>query len=226
MRLLLTSAGINNPSIRNAVVELLGKPIEEANALAIPTGGYGSTYGHRPTGVWKFLSGKSNQPMVELGWKSVGILELSALPSIERDRWVGWVQDADVLLANGGDALYFAHWMRESGLADLMPSMPDKVWVGFSAGSMVLTPRIGSDFVGWQPPGGGDKAVGLVDFSIFPHVDHPDLPENTMAAADKWAEEIGGPAYAIDDDTAIKVVDGKVEVITEGHWKFYEGRAR
>ena len=225
MRLLLTSAGINNPSINDALVELLGKPIAESNALCIPTAGYGSAYGHRPTGVWRFITGTSDQPMVELGWKSMGVLELAALPSIDRERWVSWVQEADVLLANGGDALYLAHWMRESGLADLMPSLPDKVWVGFSAGSMALTPRIGTDFMGWLPPDGRDEALGVVDFSIFPHVDHPDLPENTMAAAEQWAADIGGPAYAIDDATAIKVIDGTVELISEGHWRRFDPKA-
>ena len=86
---------------------------------------------------------------------------------------------------------------------------------------MALAPKVGSDFIGWQPPNGRDQGVGVVPFSIFPHVDHPDLPENTMAAAEKWAAEIGGPAYAIDDDTAIKVVDGKVEIVTEGHWRLF-----
>ena len=223
MKLLLTSAGVNNPSIEKALVEMLGKPISEADALCIPTGGYGSTYGNPPAGVSRFISGQSNQPMVGLGWNSVGVLELTALPSLDRDRWVSWVQDADALLSNGGDALYLAHWMRESGLADLLPSMPDKVWVGFSAGSMVMTPRIGQDFMGWQPPDGEDRALRVVDFSIFPHVDHPDLPENTMAAAEKWAAEIGGPAYAIDDATAIKVVDGEVEMVSEGHWRRFPG---
>ena len=220
MKLLLTSAGIQNPSIHNALVDLLGKPIADCNALCIPTGGYGSLYGS-PAGVWRFISGKSAQPMCELGWKSLGVLELTALPSVGTERWVPWVREADVLLVNGGDALYLAHWMRQSGLADLLPSLPDKVWLGFSAGSMVLTPRIGEDFVSWKPPAGGDEALGIVDFSIFPHLDHPNLPDNTMAAAAKWAAEIAGPAYAIDDDTAIKAVDGAVDVISEGHWKLF-----
>ena len=221
MKLLLTSAGINNPSIRAALVELLGKPIAESNALAIPTGGYGYPEGNRPAGVWRFISGRSGQPMTELGWKSVGVLELTALPSIDSERWVQWVSEADVLLVSGGDALYLAHWMRESGLADLLPTLRDTVWASFSAGSMALAPKVGSDFIGWQPPNGRDQGVGIIPFSIFPHVDHPDLPENTMAAAEKWAAEIGGPAYAIDDDTAIKVVDGAVEMITEGHWRLF-----
>ena len=221
MKLLLTSAGVNNPSIRAALVDLLGKPIEESNALCIPTGGWGSTYGHRPTGIWKFISGKSGQPMTELGWKTMGVLELTALPSLDRDRWTSWVREADVLLANGGDGLYLAHWIRESGLVDLLPSLPNTVYVGFSAGSMALTPRIGADFIGWNPPDGRDRGVGIVDFSIFPHTDHPDLPENTMAAAEQWAAGLGNPAYAIDDATAIQVVDGKVELISEGHWRHF-----
>jgi dipeptidase E len=220
MKLLLTSAGINNASIRDALVDLLGKPIAESSALCIPTGGYGSLYGS-PAGVWRFISGNSGQPMCELGWKSLGVLELTALPSIGEERWRPWVEEADVLLVNGGDALYLGHWMRESGLADLLPSLTETVYAGFSAGSMVLTPRIGEDFVGWKAPTGDDTTLGIVDFSIFPHVDHPDLPENTMAAAEQWAAGIAGPAYAIDDDTAIKVVDGSVEVVSEGHWRLF-----
>ena len=224
MKLLLTSAGIRNPSIHDALVELLGKPIAESSALCIPT----ASYGHptvTPERAWRFISGREPRiPMTELGWKSLGVLELTALPTMDRDRWVSWVRETDVLLVNGGDALYLAHWMRQSGLADLLPSLPESIWVGLSAGSMVMTPRIGEDFVGWKPPGGGDDALGVVEFSIFPHVDHPDLPENTMADAARWAAGIGGPAYAIDDATAIKVVDGAVEVISEGHWKLFNAK--
>jgi dipeptidase E len=213
-------ACITNASIHNALVELLGKPIADSNALCIPTAGYGSSYGS-PAGIWRFISGQSAQPMVGLGWKSLGVLELTALPSLGEERWVPWVRDADVLLVNGGDALYLCHWMRASGLADLLPSLHETVWVGFSAGSMVLTPRIGEDFVGWKPPTGDDRTLGVVDFSIFPHVDHPALPENTMSAAEKWAADISGPAYAIDDETAIKVVDAAVDLVSEGHWKLF-----
>ena len=218
MKLLLTSAGIKNPSIHDALVDLLGKPIAESHALCIPTAAYGSSYS-TPAGPWRFISGRSGQPMTELGWKSLGVLELTALPSIGSDRWVQWVRETDALLVNGGDALYLCHWMRESGLADLLPSLRESVWVGFSAGSMVLTPRIGEDFVGWKSPGGSDETLGVVDFSIFPHVDHPDLPENTMAEAERWASGLSNAAYAIDDDSAIKVADDTVEVVSEGHWK-------
>ena len=218
MKLLLTSAGIKNTSIRDALVDLLGKPIGESSALCIPT----ASYGHAPRGfggAWRFISGGEPRcPMIELGWKSMGVLELTALPSLDAGCWVPVVEETDVLLANGGDALYLAHWMRQSGLADLLPSLGDTVWAGLSAGSMVMTPRIGEDFVVWNPPEGGDTTLGVVDFSIFPHLDHPDLPENTMADAERWAAGLSNPAYAIDDETAIKVVDGDVEIVSEGHW--------
>jgi dipeptidase E len=220
MKLLLTSAGIKNASIRDALEDLLGKPIAESDALCIPTAAYGHPMS-TPAGAWRFVSGRSAQPMTGLGWKSVGVLELTALPSLDAERWTAWVREADVLLVNGGDAVYLSHWMRESGLADLLPSLHATVWAGFSAGSMVLTPRIGADFMGWTPPSGDDTTLGVVDFSIFPHVDHEDLPENTMDAAEEWAASLGNPAYAIDDETAIKVTDGNVEIVSEGHWKLF-----
>ena len=217
MKLLLTSAGIKNPSINDAMLDLLGKPIAECDALCIPT----ASYGHMPRGFhgsYRFIAGQATTPMCELGWKTLGVLELAALPTLDHDLWATAVEQADVLLVNGGDSLYLAHHMRESGLADLLPSL-SAVWVGLSAGSMAMTPRIGDDFKVWEPPDGGDRALGIVDFSLFPHVDHPDLPENTMAAAERWAAGLSNPAYAIDDDTAIKVTDGAVEVISEGHWR-------
>ncbi|SEF07629.1 Type 1 glutamine amidotransferase-like domain-containing protein [Streptomyces sp. Ag109_O5-10] len=218
MKLLLTDSGVRNEGIRAALVDLLGKPIAEADALCIPTAGYGGPYGD-PGGPWRFLSGRSPSPMTGLGWKSVGVLELTALPGIDRERWVSWVRDADVLLVNGGDALYLCHWMRESGLADLLPSLRDTVYVGLSAGSMALTPRVGDFFVGWQPPTGGDTALGLVGFSLFPHLGSP---EHTMVEAERWAAGIAGPAYAIDAQTAIKVTDAGVEVVSEGNWRLFD----
>ena len=193
MRSLLTSAGIKNTSIHEALEDLLGKPIVDSNALCIPTAGYGHPQGS-PDGAWRFISGREPRcPMCELGWKSLGVLELTALPSIDEERWVPWVRETDVLLVNGGDALYLCHWMRESGLADLLPSL-EAVYVGLSAGSMVMAPNIGEDFVRWTPPTGGDETLGIVDFSMFPHLDHEDLPDNSMADAEKWAAGMWVPA--------------------------------
>ena len=221
MKLLLTSAGVANTSIRDALASLLGKPIADSSALCIPTAGYGHPQGS-PAGAWRFISGQSRLHMASLGWKSLGVLELTALPSIGAERWVPWVREADVLLVNGGDALYLCHWMRESGLAGLLPELEETVWAGLSAGSMVMAPRIGDYFVEWQPPAGGDAGLGVVGFSIFPHVDNEMLlPDNSMADAESWAADLGVPAYAIDDDTAIKVAGGSVEVVSEGTWRHF-----
>src|SRR5436309_4476712 len=199
MKFLLTSAGIKNTSIHDALVDLLGKPIAESSALCIPT----ASYGHPMTGpgeAWKFISGReARTPMCELGWKSLGVLELTALPSIDEEHWIPLVQEADALLVNGGDPLYLCHWMRQSGLADLLPSLRNTVYVGLSAGSVVMAPNIGEDFVRWTPPTGGDETLGIVDFSMFPHLDHEDLPDNSMADAERWAAGMSVPAYAIDD---------------------------
>ena len=216
MKLLLTSGGVTNPSIHSALVHLLGKPVAESHALCVPT----AQWGHPMCGPSSVRGLIAAEPPIRhfsgLGWSTLGVLELTALPTIGPERWVPWVQEADVLLVDGGDATYLAHWMRESGLTDLLPSLPDTVWVGVSAGSMVMTPRIGSYFVEWSSAP-DDRALGLVDFSIFPHLDA--FPTNTMADAERWAAEIDCPAYAIDEQTAIKVVDGAVEVVSEGHWK-------
>ncbi len=218
MKLLLTSGGVTNPSIRAALVDLLGKPIAESTALCIPTAQWGQPV-CGPMSVRGFVvGGPPWHTMVGLGWKSVGLLELTALPTIGKERWVPWVREADVLLVDGGDATYLSHWMRESGLAELLPSLSETVWVGVSAGSMVMTPRIGSCFVAWTSAP-DDQTLGIVDFSIFPHLDHERMPENTLAEAERWAADIAGPAYAMDDETALKVVDGVVEVVSEGHWK-------
>src|SRR5512143_144907 len=216
MNFLLTSVGIKNRSIRNALVYLLGKPIAESTALCIPTAVYAMSGGANL--AFRFITGQATTPMCELGWKSVGVLELTALPSIDEETWVPMVKATDVLLVNGGDPLYLCHWMRQSGLADLLPSLRETVYVGLSAGSMVMAPNIGEDFVRWRPPTGGDKTLGVVDFAMCPHLDHEAMPDNSMADAEKWAAGLAVPAYAIDDQTAIQVVDGAVQVVSEGHW--------
>jgi dipeptidase E len=242
MRLLLTSAGISNPSIHDALVDLLGKPIAESNALFIPT----AIYPHpRSAGMaWQAICGKAKSPLCELGWKSLGVLELTALPSIKKEYWVPSVEEADALLVWGGDVLYLGYWMRQSGLADLLPSLRrESVYVGVSAGSMAVASTLGEIYD--NPPSGSSSALtsedivfatphgeisrifataqgtGLVDFALIPHLDHERFPENSLANAEKWAGRLPVPVYAIDDQTAIKVADRTVEVVSEGKWKLF-----
>ena len=219
MKFLLTSAGIKNTSIHNALVELLGKPIAESSALCIPTAIYPFRVG--PTMAYRFISGLASSPLTELGWKSLGVLELTALPSIKRENWVAPVEETDALLVFGSDVLYLCRWMRESGLADLLPSLRETVYVGVSAGSMVTAPIFGETYNDPNTPFIIDKGLGMVDFALLPHVDHEDHPESSMDKVERMAAELPVSTYAIDDETAIKVVDGTVEVVSEGHWRLF-----
>jgi dipeptidase E len=223
VKFLLTSGGISNPSISDALIELLGKPISESSALIIPTAIYPFPVG--PVMAWRAISGKGPNPAAELGWKSLGVLELTALPTIRRENWVPVVEETDALLVWGGNVLYLTYWMRQSGLADLLPSLTGKVYVGVSAGSIAVT-RYNCDAefdLQFVPDGsdmgqGAERGLGLVDFTLYPHLNHPEMPDTTLENIGKWAAGIPVPTYALDDQSAIKVVDGVHEVVSEGKW--------
>jgi dipeptidase E len=242
MRLLLTSAGISNPSIHDALVDLLSKPIAESNALFIPTAIYPFPRGANM--AWQAICGKAESPLCQLGWKSLGVLELTALPSIDRKAWVPSVEEADALVVWGGDPVYLSYWMRQSGLADLLPSLrPESVYVGVSAGSMAVASTFGEAYS--NPPSGSHNALtsedivfatpqgeikrilvtaqgaGLVDFALIPHLDNENHPDASSTNAEKWAARLPVPVYAIDDQTAITVVDGTVAVVSEANWKLF-----
>lgn len=243
MRALLTSSGITNASIEDALVGLLGKPIAESDALFIPTAIYPFLGG--PGMAWRAICGKGPTSLAGLGWRSLGVLELTALPSIEEAAWVPTVRDADALLVWGGDPLYLAGWMRRSGLTDLLPTLrAEAVYVGVSAGSMAAAATFVETYV--DPPRGSDGALasedivfttpqgdverilvtgqgaGLVDVAVIPHLEHADHPDASLANAERWAAHIPAPTYAIDDDSAISVVDGAVEVVSEGQWRLFQ----
>jgi dipeptidase E len=213
MKLLLTSAGISNTSIRCALVDLLGKPIAESSALCIPSAAHSVPDG--PAEAWRQIRAWS-----DLGWKSFGVLELTALPSIRQVDWLPLLQAADALLVGGGESFYLCYWIWQTGLAATLPALlHDTVYVGASAGSIVVTPTFREAYDGIDPPTGSDKALGFVDFTLRPHLDAAYAPTATLATIEQWAATVAVPVYAIDDQTALKVLDGVVEVVSEGHWK-------
>lgn len=217
MKLLLTSAGISNETIRNALVELLGKPIAEASALFIPTAIYGIPGGGEI--VRKVICGSLGDPFCDMGWKSLGLLELTALPTMKQELWLQKLGETDALLVGGGDCQYLCYWMRQSGLTDLLPSLLEKtVYVGLSAGSMVMT-RYGTTYGNHVLPPETEKSLNYFDFAIHPHLDYEGFPNNTLAKLEARAAALPMPSYLIDDQTAIKIVDDVVEVVSEGSWK-------
>ncbi|MDI3320617.1 Type 1 glutamine amidotransferase-like domain-containing protein [Pinibacter soli] len=220
MKLLLTSAGISNTSIHNALVELMGKPVAEANALFVPTGLYGVANGGNV--ARRVICGTLGDPYCDMGWKSLGLLELSALQTLRQSHWLSALQQADALLVGGGDCQYLTYWMQQSGLADLLPSLLQKiVYVGLSAGSMIMT-TYGTTYGNHTLPQESKKSLGFVDIAIHPHLDYHAFPQNSMENLEQLAATLSMPSYLIDDQTALKIIDGEIEVITEGNWKLVE----
>jgi len=228
MKLLLTSAGITNDSIRKALVDLLGKPIAQSKALCVPTAIYASPGGNGY--AWREL-----KELGELGWQEFGVLELTALPSSTEAYWLPALEAADVIIVGGGNTGYLSYWMHESGLAEKLPELlKNKVYMGISAGGVMVTHSLNISHEQLENTGiyyddeydeaaplnaGSHWTLKLVDFVIRPHLNADYFPAATLENMEKWAAKIDVPLYAFDDQTAIKVVDGKVEVISEGEWK-------
>lgn len=240
MKLLLTSSGIANTRIHDVLVTLLGKPISEADALIVPTGMYPFPGGG--VGALQAIAGTAKSPLAGLGWKSLGVLELTALPSISLEVWAGAVRKADALLVWGGDPVYLSYWMKHSGFADVLPSIsPETVYVGVSAGSIAVASlfgesyfdvpacsgeRLSSEELVVDTPEGATTAtlvmaegIGLVDFAIIPHVEFDDPRD--VENATRWAARLPVPTYAIDDATAITIVDGTIDVVSDGSWRLF-----
>lgn len=217
MKLLLTSSGITNKSIENALLELTGKPFNECSLAFVPT----ASNAYRGNKDWVIKDLCITQ---DLGFKSIDIVDISALP---KDLWLPGFQAADVLLFEGGNTFHLMHWIEKSGLEELLPEMlKTKVYVGISAGSIVtgtsldmsMSQRLYAEDIGSYT---SDRGLGLVDFLVRVHVNSPDFPGMTFEALDEIAKERIETFYAIDDQSAIKVVDGVVEVVSEGAWKKY-----
>ncbi|MFZ0546143.1 MAG: Type 1 glutamine amidotransferase-like domain-containing protein [Candidatus Promineifilaceae bacterium] len=228
-KLLLTSSGITTNWIQKALVDLLGKPIDEACALFVPTAIY--PYPQAIQNAWQLIKMPG-----ELGWKAFGVLELTALPSLPIEVWLPQVEKADAIIIGGGNKFYLSYWMGKSGLFGLLPELirQGTVYVGISAGSMMLTPSLNFNQEQFKRTGvyyddefdeemsssaGSAKTLGLVHFGIRPHLDADYFPQATLENVEKWAARVDYPLYALDDQSAVKVADGKVEVVSSGTWK-------
>lgn len=230
-KLLLTSSGITNDAIRSALVDLLGKPIAESSALFIPLAIY--AYPHGIANSWQVI-----KPWGDMGWKTLGVLELTALPTLPRELWLPQIEETDTIIVGGGNKFYLSYWMEKSGLFDLLPRLLEQgtVYVGASAGSMMMTSGLNVDehrlretgfyyddqFDEEMPSSSGSaRTLGLVDFVIRPHLGADYFPQATLENVAKWAAKTDKPLYALDDQSALKIVNGKVDVISNGQWKLF-----
>ena len=215
MKLLLTSNGLSNDSISKALVELVGKSATETTVAFIPTA-MNITTGDKE---W-FIHDLSNIQKQE--FENIDIVDISALP---RDVWRPRLKAADVLFFEGGSTFHLMRWIRESGLIDLLPEMlKTKVWVGSSAGAMVTNPALSLSTkdvkIYYEETFGSASEIGLglVDFYIRPHLNSPDFPNATKEYLENIAKDISGVMYGLDDNSALKVIDGQVEIISEGEY--------
>lgn len=214
MKLLLTSGGFTNPSISKALFELVGKKPEETSLVFVPTAS------HMEVGDkgW-FINDLVN--VYKQGFASVDIADISA---VEEKIWRSKFDAADIIYFEGGNTFHLMEWINKSGLAKLLPEyLKTKVWVGVSAGSIVTGPdlmlRTSQIIYGEDLDRTEDMpALGLVDFYVVPHLDSSDFPNLREAAIREASKGVGRKTYALDDQSAVKVVDGKEEVVSEGKW--------
>lgn len=218
MKLLLTSSGLRNKSIVGALLELQGKPFNKTNLAFIPT----AANVEEGDKFW-LIDDLAN--CKKLGLASIDIIDISA---ISENLWRPRLMAADVLLFGGGNTFHLMYWLEKSGLDKLLPEMLKKrIYVGISAGSMVASRYISlsqSKKLYYEDLGSeykNEKGLGFVNFNIRPHLNNPFFPKVKVKFLKELAKEIPEPIYAIDDETALKVVDGKVEIISEGkHTEF------
>ena len=215
MKLLLTSSGITNESIRKAPEDLVGKPFDESQAVFV------STAANAEAGDKGWLVDNFRQ-FQDLGLKEFDIVDIS---SLSKEDVLARFKPADILVFGGGNTFHLMHWLEKLGLKnEFQELLKTKVYFGISAGSMVAidnlilsdSNRLYSEYAG---PVDRIDGLGLVDFHIRPHFNSPDFPDVNSENIKKIAKDFEEPIYAIDDNSAIKVVDGEIEVVSEGKWE-------
>ncbi|MFA5886815.1 MAG: Type 1 glutamine amidotransferase-like domain-containing protein [Patescibacteria group bacterium] len=213
MKLLLTSNGLSNQSIANALFELTGKPASETTIVFIPT----AMNAARGSKDW-FINDLYN--IKKQGFKFIDIVDISALP---KEVWLPKIESGDVLFFSGGNTYHLMYWLKESGLSELLPELlKTRVYAGISAGSIITNPSIAyssSDKIKYYEEKFGYKsetALNLVDFYIYPHFNSQKHIFSRKEYLEKTAKETKKSVYGLDDESALKVADGIVTMVTEG----------
>ena len=215
MKLLLTSSGLTNKSISDALFDLVGKPAKEATVVFIPT----AMNVGRGDKSW-FIKDLNN--ILKQGFKFIDIVDISALP---KEVWQPRLEAGDVLFFSGGNTSHLMRWLKESGLDLLLPELlKSRIYVGVSAGSIVTNPTLATSSkdkkIYYEETFNyrSEEALNFVDFYIRPHFNSADFPHANKDNIEQIAKDSEKPVYAIDDQTALKVVDGTIEVISEGEY--------
>jgi dipeptidase E len=231
MKLLLTSNGLANTSIKNALEDLVGKPRKETKIAFIPTAGFAEDDEKHEPRDWLADDIYNVKEFC-------GFIDIVSLADLPKQKMLERLEYVDVIFVGGGNTFYLSYWMEKSGLFDELPRLLEtRVYAGISAGSMISTKSIRTasqailnpkkfydkeyDELGPEERSAG-KSAQLVDFVIRPHYNSKTFPQVSGDFLELIAKDVKVPLYALDDQSALKVIDGKVEVISEGVWKLYE----
>jgi len=218
MKLLLTSAGLRNQTIVKALDELVGRPLDQLKVAFIPTAS------NLEEGNKDWLIDDLRR-LSFLNFKEIDIVDISALP---KEIWLERLKNADVFFVEGGNTYYLMHWFNKSGLSEVLPELlKTRVYIGVSAGTVVVTPSVLNAEFEKEPVLDfdkkiSDKGLSMVSFMIEPHINSKYFPESTFENLEKISKEYKYPIYGIDDETAIKIDGDQLEVVTQGAWKKFE----
>ncbi|MFH1650371.1 MAG: Type 1 glutamine amidotransferase-like domain-containing protein [Candidatus Woesearchaeota archaeon] len=212
MKLLLTSNGLTNKSIVNALKEMAG---EELRFAFIPTG--------------------ANTVTEEKNWVLLNLLECSQLgetdivdfSALPKEEWLPRMQWANVIVMEGGDTEHIIECAKASGFdKELSELLKDRVYVGISGGSIAMSKKISTAkrYISTENPNDAPAGFGYVEFDFRPHLNAKKFPKYTIEYFEPFLKKINGKTYLVDDDTALVVTDNKVHVVSEGTWKLVEGK--
>lgn len=223
--MLLTSAGIRNETLRCALADLVAGPFATEAVALLTTASVAAAGDHS----W-FVEDLSR--LHSLGWRELDILDLNGLP---RQMVLGRLRHADVIYAEGGNHYHLANSIIANGLAaEMADILESKVYVGISAGSMIfsrnLSEQTGEAFaeqddlriLGDTP---ARSPFGLFDWYLKPHLNSPGFPDRTLDWFDQAAAKLDFPVYALDDESAVRVRDGEIDVVSAGQWRLLNAPA-
>lgn len=211
MKLLLTSAGLTNKSITTALIELLGEPAEGIKLAFVPTAA------NVEEGDKHWLIDDYNNCR-KAGFE-VDIVDISAM---SKKLWLPRLEQAEVLFFGGGNTFHLMHWMKESGLMEILPELLEtKVYAGISAGSCITGPTIYNsvqNLFGEKYELEIKEGLNLVDFQFIPHLNSPYFDKIRKENLDLAAKKLEEPVYALDDQSALIMHDDKIRIVSEGEW--------
>jgi dipeptidase E len=232
MKLLLTSNGLSNQSIANALEKLVGKPRKQIKVAFIPNAGF-------PIDDFK---NESRDWLVDDMYRIkefCGFIDIVSLTDLTKQEIYERLEYADVIFVGGGNVFYLSYYMEKVGLfAELPRLLKTRVYAGISAGSMIVTDSLRTasgaiknpdkfydeeyDEIGPVGRSAG-RSAKLVNFVVRPHLNGKSFPITKGDFLESIAKDVKVPLYAIDDNSAVQVIDDSVEVITEGEWKLLNG---